>query len=183
MPMNLNRSASWPYSFKNVRPLNANVQSPFVACVTPLEVTSKAFCTWCKTAMQTFKSLLFILQNSDATIQSRIVPTTKRMVISGVSPFTSTYKPISVIGTYLIKNNFVGKGLNKGVFSSRECLKQSEMLSLSDWIAIRIFISPFAHLLLREVKSVCKVRELKPYMQILSSQILSTSQLKEHNKL
>ena len=77
----------------------------------------------------------------------------------------------------------MGKGLNKGVFSSRECLKQSEMLSLSDWIAIRIFISPFAHLLLREVKSVCKVRELKPYMQILSSQILSTSQLKEHNKL
>ena len=164
---------------------HANIQSSIVPCAKlPCKWSNfMPFCTWCKTAMQTFKPLLFILQNSDATIQSRIVPTTKRMVISGVSPFTSTYKPISVIGTYLIKNNFVGKGLNKGVFSSRECLKQSEMLSLSDWIAIRIFISPFAHLLLREVKSVCKVRELKPYMQILSSQILSTSQLKEHNKL
>ena len=38
-------------------------------------------------------------------------------------------------------------------------------------------------LLLREVKSLCKVRELKHNRQILSSQILSTSQLKEHNKL
>ena len=131
--------------------------------------TSSPFCSSCKIVMQPFKAALFLPQ--------------KRMVISGVSPFTSTYKPISVIGTYLIKNNFVGKGLNKGVFSSRECLKQSEMLSLSDWIAIRIFISPFAHLLLREVKSVCKVRDLKHNRQLSSYQFLSNSQLKEHNNL
>ena len=73
--------------FVHVQNRHANVQSPFVACAKPLEVTSKAFCTWYKTAMQTFKPLLFILQNSDATIQSRIVPTAKTYGYFGRIPF------------------------------------------------------------------------------------------------
>ena len=130
---------------------NEVTSCPFVHDAKPLCKRSSPFCSSCKIVMQPFKAALFLPQ--------------KRMVISGVSPFTSTYKPISVIGTYLIKNNFVGKGLNKGVFSSRECLKQSEMLSLSDWIAIRIFISPFAHLLLREVNLASEIlnRKCKPF--------------------
>ena len=37
--------------------------------------------------MTTFKGLLFILQNSDATIQSRIVPATKTYGYFGRIPF------------------------------------------------------------------------------------------------
>ena len=41
----------------------ANVQEPFVHRAKPLEVTSKAFCSSCKTVMQPFKAALFLLQN------------------------------------------------------------------------------------------------------------------------
>ena len=105
--MNLNRSASWPYSFRNVRPLNANVQSPFVACVKSLELTSRPFCTRakppckrsrpicsrCKTVLQTFKTLLFMMQNRPANVQDPFVhdakPSCKRS-----RPFCSWCKTV-----------------------------------------------------------------------------------------